>query len=192
MGGEGREEVRVRGDGEVRRRREEGEVVLDDGVMEGERRGGGEGRREEERSVQGDALWRESVGETRPLFRVEMLKIYLSLLPPLPLLLLSLFSPHPLLLPLLSLLFHPLPLHLSLLLLLSLFLRISFLLLLLSSHQRSDVRSVSGAIVINNITTAITISDMITVKVITPNTVNIVTAIPVRLINTAAGFVINR
>lgn len=127
--------MRVRVDGEVRRRREEGEVMLDDGVTEGE--GGRGGRREEEGSVEGDTLRREGVGETRPLLCVE---IYL--LPPLPVL--SLLPPHPLLLPLLLLLLHLLPL----------LLRISFRLSLYVSVCRiSDANDIRAAITITKIIT---------------------------------------
>lgn len=97
--------------------------MLDDGVLEGEGGGGGEGMRQEERSVEGDTMRGEGMSETRPLLWVMMIKI--PLFPPLPVLLFFLFSPHPHLLPLLSLLLSPL--HLFLFLLLSLLLNISFL-----------------------------------------------------------------
>lgn len=104
----------VRVDGEVRRGREEGEVMLDDGVLEGEGGGGrggrGEGRREEERSVEGDAVRGQGWGETRPLLGVKTVKVPLH--PPLPVLLFPLFSPHPRLLQLLLPLLSRLPLHL--------------------------------------------------------------------------------
>lgn len=162
--------------------------MLDDGVVEGERGGGGgEGRREEERSVEGDAMRREGVRETRPLLWVEVFKIHL--LPFLPVLLFLLLSPHPLLLPLLSLLLYPFPLHLPLLLLLSLLLNNSspHSRLVMYAHERSSFRCISAAVFINNIT----ISDMIAVKIITPTTVDIITAVSSLLINDPAGFVIN-
>lgn len=62
---EGRQEVRVGGDGEGRG--EQGEVLLDDGVMEGESGGGGAGWLEEERSVEGETLCVDGVWKTRPL-----------------------------------------------------------------------------------------------------------------------------
>lgn len=184
MWGERREEVRVRVDGEVRRRREEGEVMLDDGVMEREGGGGREGRLEEEGSVEGDARRRECLRETRPLLWVEMFKIHLH--PSLPVLLLFLLSPHPLLAPLLLLLLYPFPLHLFLLLLLSLLLNVSLLLrsLCTYTHERNSFRHIRG---INNSSTVITINDMITVKMITLTTVSAITAAS---INTCVSFVL--
>lgn len=57
-------------DREVWRRREEGEVMLDDSAMEGKSGRGGEGRLEKERSVEGDAMRREGVRKVRPLLWV--------------------------------------------------------------------------------------------------------------------------
>lgn len=155
--------------------------MLDDGVMEGERGRGGEGRLEEERSVEGDALRREGVRKTRPLLCVEMFLLSL------PVLLFFLLSPHPLLLPLFSLLLYLFPLHLFLLLLLSL----PFLPLCIYALECNSFRCLSGAILISDISTVITISDMIIVKMITLTTVNTITGVSVALINTPEGFAIN-
>lgn len=170
-------------DGEVRRRWKEREVVLDDGVVEGEGGGrggggGGEGRRQEERSTEGDTMRGEDVRETRPLLWVVMIKI--SLLPSLPVLLFFLFLPHPHLLPLLLPLLCPFPLRLFLFLLLSLPLNTPLLLPLLPVYTRRRLRCQR----LNNISTVIAISDMITVRMTTVTSVNIITAVSDILITT--------
>lgn len=164
--------------------------MLDDGVMEGERGGGrGEGRREEERSVERDAMRREGTRKTRPLLWVQMFKIYL--LPSLSAIFFSLLSPHPLILPLLLFLLHLFALDLLLLLSLPLSIPTLLSLLRMNAQECDSFRCVCGAALINNTRAVITISDTITVKVITLTTVNIITAFCIALINTAVSFAIN-
>lgn len=132
--------------------------------------------------MEGEARWRETVGETMPLLCVEMFKINVPLLPSIfPF---SLFFPHPLLFPLLLLFLHPLPL-----LLLSLFPHIPFFYLLVSlCANKSNNFSIRAAVFFSHM--VIAISDMITAAIITLTTVNIITP-DSALINTTAGFVIN-
>lgn len=126
-----------------------------------------------------DARWREAMRKAGHLLWEERFKIYLPLLTSLlPFLLLP---PHPLLLPLFVPLLQLFPLHLFLLLLLSL-LHTSFILHLLPHGCNIFIHSIS---------TVITISDMITVKIVTLTTVNIIGATSDTLLNHYAAFVIN-
>lgn len=127
-----------------------------------------------------DARWREAMRKAGHLLWEEMFKIYLPLLTSfLPFLLLP---PHPFLLPLFVPLLQLFPLHLFLLLLLSLLLHTSFILHLLPHGCNIFIHSIS---------TVITISDMITVKIVTLTTVNIIGATSNTLLNPCAAFVIN-